>query len=59
VHAEGNRGEFDQYKGSSKGNDRPAYLQFRAEDTLIASRKSDLASEPPQGWINLYSISGI
>jgi hypothetical protein len=54
VRAEGNRGEFDQYKGGGKANDRPAYLQFCAEDNLSASRKYDLASEPPHDRINLY-----
>jgi hypothetical protein len=54
VRAEGHRGEFGQYKSDSKGHDRQAYLQFRAEDTLIASRKSDQAREHPHDRINLY-----
>jgi hypothetical protein len=47
-----------QYKSGSKDHNRQAYLQFLAEVTLIASRKGDLASEPPHG-VNLYYFSGI
>jgi hypothetical protein len=36
----GNRGS------GGKGNDRQAYLQFRAVHTLIASGKSDRTSKP-------------